>query len=544
MDKKKIVLFTTEPESFVQEKFTESAEKAGFELEVINPDECYIYLATDTYFANKGTKFEKADACIPRLSETNLDYKVAIMKHFEKIGVKVLNTGTSMRTASNKIETQIILNNEGIKTPKTALFINEEQLDKALESIGGKFPVIVKTIFGTHGVGVMRADSLASLRSICQQLVKTNVEFMLQEYIAHEESARILVLGDQALAGVVRTIPDGDFRSNAHQGAELKKYDPTPEESEICIKAAKLVGTQFAAVDYIVVDKEIYLLEVNGSPGFEAMQEVIEFNIADKVIEFVGTMMGGATENSEVNKQENTPTEKVVNSGEVAPEEEEEEVESEEDPDGHETEEDSEPKSNEEEEEVESEEDSDGHETEEDEEPKHTKETPNKDAEHQKVIEPEKEKISNDDFSLVGSVDKVVIKYFNDEKPIDVRIDTGAEYSSINGSDIDMNDETISFTFGDYRYRFSLLKSVKIVAANGKEKRPIIRLDIVIDGNVLHNVEFTVNDRGGLNYDVLLGRRALAQANVLVNPALVHLSTKSLDTVDAKDHSENKGEEE
>ena len=542
MEKKKIVLFTTEPESFVQEKFAESSEKQGFELEVINPDECFIYLATDTFFANKGSKFEKADACIPRLSETNLDYKVAIMKHFEKMGVKVLNTGASMRTASNKIETQIILNNEGIKTPKTALFINEEQLDKALESIGGKFPVIVKTIFGTHGVGVMRADSLASLRSICQQLVKTNVEFMLQEYIAHEESARILVLGDQALAGVVRTIPDGDFRSNAHQGAELKKYDPTPEESEICIKAAKLVGTQFAAVDYIVVDKEIYLLEVNGSPGFEAMQEVIDFNIADKVIEFVATMMGANTKDDGNNKQENTPTEKVVTSGEVAPEEEEE-VESEEDAQGNETEEDSEPKSNEEEEEVESEEDSKGNETEEDEEPKH-KEAPSKEVDDSKVIEPEKEKISNDDFSLVGSVDKIVIKYFNDEKPIDVRIDTGAEYSSINGSDIDMNDETISFTFGDYRYRFSLLKSVKIVAANGKDKRPIIRLDIVVDGKTLHNVEFTVNDRGGLNYDVLLGRRALAQANVLVNPALVHLSTKSLNTVDAKTDSEQSKKEE
>ena len=517
MEKKKIVLFTTEPESFVQEKFTESAEKQGFELEVINPDECYIYLATDTFFANKGNKFEKADACIPRLSETNLDYKVAIMKHFEKIGVKVLNTGASMRTASNKIETQIILNNEGIKTPKTALFINEEQLDKALESIGGKFPVIVKTIFGTHGVGVMRADSLASLRSICQQLVKTNVEFMLQEYIAHEESARILVLGDQALAGVVRTIPDGDFRSNAHQGAELKKYDPTPEETEICIKAAKLVGTQFAAVDYIVVDKEIYLLEVNGSPGFEAMQEVIDFNIADKVIEFVATMMGAESISSdETNKQPETPTEVTVTTGsEVAPEEEEE---------------------------VESEEDADGHETEEDEEPKHSKEEPNKNAEDDpNVLEPEKEKIDNDDFSLVGSVDKIVIKYFNDEKPVDVRIDTGAEYSSINGSDIDMTDETISFTFGDYRYRFSLLKSVKIIAANGKEKRPIIRLDIVIDGKILHNVEFTVNDRNGLNYDVLLGRRALAQANVLVNPAFVHLSNQSLDVESEK---QGKSEEE
>jgi hypothetical protein len=108
-----------------------------------------------------------------------------------------------------------------------------------------------------------------------------------------------------------------------------------------------------------------------------------------------------------------------------------------------------------------------------------------------------------------------------------------------------MNDDTISFTFGDYRYRFSLLKSVKIVAANGKEKRPIIRLDIVIDEKVLHNVEFTVNDRGELNYDVLLGRRCLAQANVLVNPALPHLSTKSLATVDAKkDGEDDKSEKE
>jgi ribosomal protein S6--L-glutamate ligase len=225
MEKKKIVLLTTEPESFVQEKLAAAAEKAGFDLDVINPDECHIFLSTDTYFANKGTKFEKADACIPRLSEDHLDYKVAIMKHMEKIGVKVLNTGASMRTASNKIETQIILNNEGIQTPKSALFINEEQLDKALESIGGKFPVIVKTIFGTHGVGVMRADSMASLRSICQQLIKSGVEFMLQEYIEHKESARILVLGDSAVAAVLRTIPDGDFRSNAHQGAELKKHN-------------------------------------------------------------------------------------------------------------------------------------------------------------------------------------------------------------------------------------------------------------------------------------------------------------------------------
>jgi RimK family alpha-L-glutamate ligase len=533
MAKKQIILLTTEPKSFVQEKFKESCDKKDIDLEVINPSECYIYLATDAHFSNKGAKFQKADACIPRLSEDNLDYKVAIIKHLEKLGVFVLNSGNSMRTASNKIETQIVLNDAGIKTPKSALFVNEEQLDKAVKAIGGKFPVIVKTIFGTHGVGVMRADSSASLISICQQLIKSNVEFILQEYIEHEESARILILDDQPLASVMRSIPDGDFRSNAHQGAKLRKYEPDQDEIDICVKAANLIGAKFSAVDYIVSEKdgkkEIYLLEINGSPGFEAMQEVIDFDIADKVIDFVVSNIGNKEESEDENEEETKEISKEKSKGvEQVADENEEEVESESDTSGKTTEEDEEPG---------------GKNAEENDLPS-KEESP--EPSDKNVIEPEKEKISNDDFNVIGTVDKIIIKYFNDEKPIDARIDTGAEYSSINGSDINLTDETISFSFGDYRYRFSLLKSVKIVSANGKESRPIIRADIDINGNILHNVEFTVNDREGLNYDVLLGRRALAQANILVNPAFsqIDIDKKKEDDSSQENDKKEKPEEE
>lgn len=534
MANKQIILLTTEPKSFVQEKFKESCDKKDIDLEVINPSECYIYLATDAHFSNNGAKLQKADACIPRLSEDNLDYKVAIIKHLEKLGVFVLNSGNSMRTASNKIETQIVLNDAGIKTPKSALFVNEDQLDKAVKAIGGKFPVIVKTIFGTHGVGVMRADSSASLISICQQLIKSNVEFILQEYIEHEESARILILDNQPLASVMRSIPDGDFRSNAHQGAKLRKYEPEQDEIDICVKAANLIGAKFSAVDYIVSDKdgkkEIYLLEINGSPGFEAMQEVIDFNIADKVIDFVISNIG-EKDNSE--NEKNTEIEQPEKNEPKEPtqtaDENEEEVESETNNSGETTEEDEEPG---------------GKNAEKNDTPP---EEESKDKDNKDVIEPEKEKISNDDFNVIGTVDKIIIKYFNDEKPIDARIDTGAEYSSINGSNINLTDETISFSFGDYRYRFSLLKSVKIVSANGKESRPIIRVDIDINGNILHNVEFTVNDREGLNYDVLLGRRALAQANILVNPAFSQIDIdKNKENASSQEESDKneKSEEE
>jgi ribosomal protein S6--L-glutamate ligase len=482
-----------------------------------------VFLGIEPHFANKGEVFNGAAACIPRLSEDNLDYKVAIMKHLEKLGVKVLNSGQSMRTASNKIETQIILNDEKIKTPKTTLFINEEQLESAVEAIGGKFPVIVKTIFGTHGVGVIRADSMPSLRSIAQQMTKTGVEFMLQEYIEHEESARILVLGDEAIASVIRTIPNGDFRSNAHQGAELKKYEPQQDEIDICVKSAKLIGANFSAVDYIVSgegeNREILVLEVNGSPGFEAMQEVIDFDIADRVIEYIEKELIAST--SEQAPKEEKQKDEIVGDIEKASEEEEE-VKSEEDTDGNTTEEDA----------SDDKKSSDG------------KEEKEGKADNEEVIEPEKIKIQNDDFVVVGSVDEIIIKYFNDEKPIKARIDTGAEYSSINGTDIEITDETIAFTFGEYRYRFSLVKNVNIVAANGKEKRPIIRLDIAIDDKVLHNVEFTVNDRGTLKYDALLGRRALSQANVLVNPSTPLSGVNLGDQKDNDGKDTNKGEKE
>jgi ribosomal protein S6--L-glutamate ligase len=514
MAKKKIILLTAEPKSFAQEQLENAAAKADCELDVINPTECFIYLSPDAYFADKGKKFENADACIPRLSENNLDYKISIIKHLTKMGVKVLNSGASMRIASNKIETQIILNDENIKTPKTALFVNEEQLESAVDAIGGKFPVIVKTIYGTHGVGVIRADSMPSLRSICQQLIKSNVEFMIQEFIEHKESARILVLGDEMLAAVMRTVPDEDFRSNAHQGSKLKKYDPSKEEIEVCLKAAELVGTKFSAIDYITIGDEIYVLEVNGSPGFEAMQEVIEFDIAERIIDYVVKMADGdePSASEPENKSDETPPKKdeasddekqpAPKKDEVKPEEEED-VSKVTDTETGETE------------------------TETDE---GDKEDPEK-AKSEKAVEPEKEKIQNKDFDVIGTIDHVIVKYFNDEEPIQARIDSGAEYCSINGTDIEVNPETILFTFNGTRYRFSKVKTVTIVSANGKQERPLIRLDIVINGNTYYNVEFTVNERPGLKYGILLGRKALAQANVLINPS----TGKSLSDDNKKD---------
>ena len=475
---KTLILLTTEKENWVPQELEKVAKAKGFNVLTVNPDTCFISLAPEPFIAHEGKKFEGADIVIPRLSEDNLDYKCAIINHLEKMDIKVLNTGKSMRIASNKVETQILLNDVGLSTPKTAVFTNEEQIDAALEAIGGEFPVIVKTLFGTHGVGVVRADSKASLVSLIQLLLKSGEQFMLQEFIEHSESARVLLLDDKVLASVMRTIPDGDFRSNAHQGAELKKHEPTQEELDACIKAAKTLGIRLAAVDYILNGDDIVVLEVNGSPGFEAKQKVIDEPIADAIIYFCLEQVG--SESDEKEEEEPTP-----------PTEEEE--------------------------------------------PKEEVETaPEKEVE---VVEVPPHDIEGD--KIVGSLTKVIIKHFNNEEPIEARVDTGASISSIHGDNIEVDDTTIKFTFGKTRYKFHLARTSKIKQSSidDADERPVIRVDMVIDGITLRNIELSVTDREHMEYNILLGRKTLASGGFLVNPA-----AGVLDNVSQEDEQEHQEE--
>lgn len=477
---KTLIILTTEPENWVPKELDKVAQEAGFNVQTINPDTCFISLAQDPFIAHEGKRFTGADIVIPRLSEDNLDYKCAIINHLEKMDIKVLNTGKSMRIASNKVETQILLNDAGLKTPKTAVFTNEEQIDAALDAIGNNFPVIVKTLFGTHGVGVVRADSKASLVSIIQLLLKSGEQFMLQEFIEHSESARVLLLDGKVLAAVMRSIPDGDFRSNAHQGAELKEHEPSEKEIEACVKAAETLGITLAAVDYIIDGDDIILLEVNGSPGFEAMQKVIDKPIADAIIDYCLEKIGASSDDD----------------GKEEPETEVEEP-------------------------------STANDKEEEEEPAPEKEEEKKEPvdSSKDVIEVPIHDIEGD--KVVGSLTKVIIKHFNNEEPIEARVDTGANLSSIHGTDIKTTDSTIQFTFGKTRYKFHLVRDAKIKQSSisDAEERPVIRVDMVIDGITLRNVELSVTDREHMEYNILLGRKTLSAGGFLVNPAAGILDT-------------------
>lgn len=505
----KLLILTDEPENFVPQELEKQAKAIDLDVEIIEPSKCYIAIDDDPYISYDGTKFTGADFCIPRMSEENMEYKVAIMKHLAKMGIKLLNTGQAMQTASNKVVTQILLNDEDILTPKSVIITTDEQLENAVQVFEGKFPLIIKTIHGTHGIGVIRADSMASLRSIVQQLLKSKIEFMLQEYIDHKTSGRIILLGDKVLIAAQRSIPEGDFRSNAHQGAELTKYEPTEKEVEIAKKAAECLKIVFAAVDFITVDDKVIVLEVNGSPGFEAMQKVADFDIAEKVLNFVTNDLEAEVSQEKEETKDNEPAE-PKGEGPTEEEEEEEEVvdNTKKEPEKKVVDVEKAEKDDKEKGEV-------------------VDVEAEKEKAKEKVDDETDNKVDRDD--VIGTITSVIIKHFNDNAAIEARVDTGAAYSSINGENIKIDGNTVKFKFNDTTYKFHLLRKAKIKQADSDKvaERPVIRVDIEINGQHLRNVEFNVNERKGMKFDVLLGRQTLAQAGVYVNPAANMIDTEN-----------------
>jgi ribosomal protein S6--L-glutamate ligase len=183
-----------------------------------------------------------------------------------------------------------VLARYGVDIPKTVVSRNTADIDDLLDQLG-EMPVIIKLAYGTHGNGVILAETKKAAKSTLQAFYLANddgVSILLQEFI--KESAgtdiRAFVVGSQVVASMKRQSLDDDFRSNLHKGGSGTPIKLTPKEEKIAIAAAKAMGLSVAGVDIMRSARGPLVLEVNASPGF-GIEKVTGRNVAAKMIEYV-----------------------------------------------------------------------------------------------------------------------------------------------------------------------------------------------------------------------------------------------------------------
>jgi|TARA_R110000737_G_scaffold158519_1_gene186752 ribosomal protein S6--L-glutamate ligase len=300
--KYKLLIITDEPEKaktfHTANRLQEEAEKLGWKS--------YLYRLSGGYTSyedgifrlhnkedEKGFEVSPIDTiAIIRGSVVRKDSWLDIVSSLEKHSICVVNSRQSINICTDKYRTSLRLADYGIKQPKTVLINDPEKSVLAFDKLDTNFPVIMKTLRGSKGVGVLFVESEKSLDSIVQLIYKQDedTDLLLQEYIKTDYDVRVLVLGGKVLATMKRPVIEGDFRSNVSLGSKPEKIKLTEIEIEASLLAAKAVGGVWTAVDFIPSrnrEKDApFIIEVNSSPGTEGIEEASGQNISKEIIEF------------------------------------------------------------------------------------------------------------------------------------------------------------------------------------------------------------------------------------------------------------------
>ena len=285
-----IAILSNGDANYSTRRLVEEAQAHGHQVKVIKYKNCYISLdekTPDVFY--HGCKVSGYDVILPRISNNMTRYGCAIVRQFEMQGVWSVSSSIAITRARDKLRAAQILAKAGIDTPKTLVSRNTADIDDLLEQIG--LPVIIKLASGTHGNGVVLADTKKAAKSALQAFYLYNEDgtnILLQEYI--KESAgtdiRAFVVGSRVVASMKRQSLDDDFRSNLHKGGEGAAIKLTDAEKKVAINAAKAMGLHVAGVDFMRSSRGPLVLEVNASPGF-GIEKVTSRNVAAKIIEYI-----------------------------------------------------------------------------------------------------------------------------------------------------------------------------------------------------------------------------------------------------------------
>ncbi|MGV9001497.1 MAG: 30S ribosomal protein S6--L-glutamate ligase [Candidatus Saccharimonadaceae bacterium] len=287
----KIAILSNGPGNYSTKRLKEVALARGHEVTIIKYKECYASIEQNNPTVSyKGEDLGTFDAVIPRIASYMTRYGTAIVRQLEMRGVYTVSSSIAINRSRDKLRSLQLLAKAGVGIPKTIVSRNSADIDDLIEKLGG-MPVIIKLARGTHGNGVVLAETKKAAKSVLQAFYLTNEDgtnILLQEFV--KESAgtdiRVFVVGGRVIASMKRQSLDDDFRSNLHKGGEGTSVKLTEEERKMAIKAAKAMGLNVAGVDLMRSARGPLILEVNASPGF-GIEKVTNRDVATPIIEYV-----------------------------------------------------------------------------------------------------------------------------------------------------------------------------------------------------------------------------------------------------------------
>ncbi|MFZ9595953.1 MAG: ATP-grasp domain-containing protein [Bdellovibrionia bacterium] len=265
------------------------ARKLKIDCDLINPVECQLIIdGAESRILSRARALPSYNAVLPRIGASITDYGLAVVKHFEMLGTCLINSSQAIAESRNKMRSLQVLTQAGLQVPSTVLTRSTHGLRASIEAVKG-FPIVLKILQGTQGVGVMLVHTPISMGSVLDTLRTLDQDVIIQQFLVEGAGRdyRAFVVGDEVIATMMRTAPKGEFRSNIHRGGEGNCIELPESYHQAAIRAVRALGLQIAGVDLMESHQGPMIIEVNSSPGFEGIEKTTGINVAQAIMKHI-----------------------------------------------------------------------------------------------------------------------------------------------------------------------------------------------------------------------------------------------------------------
>jgi len=220
---------------------------------------------------------------LPRGSLEQVIFRMDALHVLAEQGVRCVNSPRTIERTIDKSWASAVLALAGVPTPPTIVCERYDDAMQAFEQLGGD--VVVKPLFGAMGNGIVRVEERDVAHRVFRALELERTVYYVQRTIAPagRRDLRVLVVAGE-VAGAMERATDS-WRANIARGARPRAVTLSEDERGLALAAADAVEADVSGVDLLVgADGEAVVLEVNGIPGWQALQSVCERDLTQLVV--------------------------------------------------------------------------------------------------------------------------------------------------------------------------------------------------------------------------------------------------------------------
>ena len=235
-----------------------------------------------------GRDIDSLDAVLPRIGASVTFFGTSVVRQFEAMDIYTTNTAEAIANSRDKLRAMQILARHDIAIPPTTFVRERADIALAIDRVGGA-PVVIKTLEGTQGIGVILAPDARVAESILETLQNAGQHVLIQRFVSESRGRdlRAIVVDGRVVAAMRRIATGDEFRSNVHRGGRVEAAQLDATTSDLARRAAQTIGLSVCGVDMIESDDGPLVLEVNSSPGLEGIEYATGLDVAGAIIDHI-----------------------------------------------------------------------------------------------------------------------------------------------------------------------------------------------------------------------------------------------------------------